>query len=288
MLYAGIDIGSNAVRLLICESRNQKRSDLLKKILFVRVPVRLGEDLNDGGKISNEKRTKLKHTLSAFSNLLLAYDVKCYRACATASLRLASNGNSISKYISQNCNIEIEIISGKKEAELIHSIHHPQIMKSSRTYLCMDVGGGSTELTLIRDQQILALESFPVGTLYLRHKTINIEIKNQIKNWILENCGDNLRIQLIGTGGNINCVAKLLGKKIQQAISKEEIEGLMIDLSSLKLKQRMETYQLREDRADVILPALNLYLMVMGFSNATKIFVPKTGLADGIIYSMLK
>lgn len=290
---AAIDIGSNAARLLIKSVVRQEDGTLYsQKQQFVRFPLRLGLDVFRSGKISEMREGQFKRMMKAFRQLMIIYDVASYRACATSALRDADNGKKIIKDIRKDVGISIEIISGEEEADIIYNNHIERLLAMSAngegkdmSYLYVDVGGGSTEVSFIADGALKASHSFNVGTLRLLGGTVGDSdidaMVREVKTFLQEGKG----CTIIGSGGNINKLFRLVPKKqrLKERITVAQLEKLYKNLSSLTLEQRMHEYDLRADRADVIVPAAHIFLCIADAVSATDIIVPTIGLSDGII-----
>ncbi len=288
MRFGAIDIGTNAARLLIGELIEEGGHNFVNKISYTRIPLRLGEDVFTKGKISKEKAIHFRKTMKAFVLLAEIFDVTELRACATSAMREAENGAKIKKKIKEDTGLEIEIISGDEEANLIFSTFFLLNFDKSLPFIVVDVGGGSTEVSLFKEGIRVVSKSFDIGTLRLLKEKTNPEIWNDIKEWMTEYVlSENIRT-VYATGGNINKVHKMLGGQVMDAISIERVKELHDQLAPLSVRQRMDKYQLKPDRADVIIPALDIYLFIMQFANITEIVVPKIGLSDGIIYNLHK
>lgn len=290
---AAIDIGSNAARLLIKSVIRQEDGSLyFQKQQFVRFPLRLGLDVFRSGKISELREGQFKRMMKAFRQLMIIYDVASYRACATSALRDAENGKKIIKDIRKDVGISIEIISGEEEADIIYNNHIERLLAMSAngegkdmSYLYVDVGGGSTEVSFIADGALKASHSFNVGTLRLLGGTVDDSdidaMCREVKTFLQEGKG----CTIIGSGGNINKLFRLVPKKqrLKERITVAQLEKLYKNLSALTLEQRMREYDLRADRADVIVPAAHIFLCIADAVSATDIIVPTIGLSDGII-----
>ena len=284
---AGIDIGSNAIRLLINYVEKEQETTTFKKALFIRVPLRLGEDVFTYKKISNEKIAKLCKAMRAFSELMEVYDVKKFRACATSAMREALNNKEIIRLIKQISGIDIEIISGIEEAKYVFaatSVESNNIIDKSKPYLYVDVGGGSTELIVYNEQQKKIIsESFPIGTVRMLSNSIQGD-EWQYFTYRLKKIAEKYNPAcIIGSGGNINKTFKILEKKEQELITCTEIKLLYDKIVELSYEDRIKYMKLNEYRADVIVPALKIFLTVCKQCNIEQIMVPNVGLADGII-----
>jgi exopolyphosphatase/guanosine-5'-triphosphate,3'-diphosphate pyrophosphatase len=282
---AAIDIGSNACRLLIDEviQNPQGKTDFVK-VSLVRVPLRLGFDVFERGDISPEKEKNLIKTILSYKLLLEVYDVKHLKACATSAMRDASNSAEILQRVKDETGIEIKIISGQEEASYIYENHVADYMNKEETYLYIDVGGGSTELTFFSDGKLAAKESFNIGTIRLLKNQVSEKEWDTMKDFIKSNKADYHHITAIGSGGNINKIFTLSKRKEGKSLNMELLRNYYKEFSSLSVAERMSLYKFREDRADVIVPALLIYINVMRWAETEEIFVPKIGLADGLIH----
>jgi exopolyphosphatase/guanosine-5'-triphosphate,3'-diphosphate pyrophosphatase len=286
--YAAIDVGSNALRILFSNVlvRKDQPAEIIKSHM-VRAPVRLGEDVFSKGKVSNKKLDLLVHSFKAFHHLMKVYNVEKYKAYATSAMREASNADEVIEKIEKESGIELKVIDGKKEAEIIFSTQLSNLLDIDENYLYMDVGGGSVELTLFSKGEVHASKSFALGTIrLLQNKDLEKE-KNKLKDWVNKYCEDIHNISLVGSGGNINKIFKLTGGKNTQALPLESLVSIHDELSKLSYDDRISQFKLNPDRADVIIPAASLFINVMQQVNAKQIFVPKVGLADGMIMRMV-
>ncbi|WP_422092227.1 Ppx/GppA phosphatase family protein [Tenacibaculum ovolyticum] len=287
--YGAIDIGSNAVRLLVANVIEEKNKEpQFKKSSLVRVPIRLGADAFVSGTISEENINRMIDAMEAFKLLMKVHGVEKYKACATSAMREAENGTKVIDTIFKKTGVEIDIIDGKKEAAIIFSTDLNQLLQSDSTYLYVDVGGGSTEFTLFSKGRIVKSKSFKIGTVRLinNKKTENKAIFKEVQEWIEENTKSYKRISLIGSGGNINKIFKMSGRDMGKPISYIYLNAQYQFLKKMSYKDRISELSLNPDRADVIVPATKIYLSAMKWSGARKIFVPKIGLSDGIIKSL--
>lgn len=287
--YGAIDIGSNAVRLLVANVIEEKdKEPQFKKSSLVRVPIRLGADAFVSGIISEENINRMIDAMEAFKLLMKVHGVERYKACATSAMREAENGSEVINTILRKTGVEIDIIDGKKEAAIIFSTDLNQLLQSDSTYLYVDVGGGSTEFTLFSKGRIVKSKSFKIGTVRLinNKKTENKAIFKEVQEWIEENTKSYKRISLIGSGGNINKIFKMSGRDMGKPISYIYLNAQYQFLKKMSYKDRISELSLNPDRADVIVPATKIYLSAMKWSGARKIFVPKIGLSDGIIKSL--
>ncbi len=288
MKFAAIDIGSNAVRLLFCNVFDDDGVVTLKKAELVRVPIRLGEDSFITGKISEEKIQKLIDVMKAFQNLIKVNEVVDYRACATSAMRDAANGKEVVERIRKEAGIQIELIDGKTEADILYSNHITQHLDKDHSYLYIDIGGGSTELTLFSEGKTIASQSFNIGTIRMLHDQIDKAYWNSFKQWIEETTKNHKPLLAIGSGGNINKLFKLSGKKLNKMISTEKLKSLYALLESYTYEERVKVLGLKTDRADVIIPASKILLTVLKKAGIENMIVPQTGLADGIILQLYR
>jgi exopolyphosphatase / guanosine-5'-triphosphate,3'-diphosphate pyrophosphatase len=279
-----IDIGSNAARLLISEvTPDTKGNAAFSKVSFTRVPLRLGFDVFETGEISRHKTELLLHTMKAYINLLHAYEVKFLKACGTSAMRDAANGAEIIELVKKETGIEIEIISGSQEASFIFENHVAENLDKDHSYLYIDVGGGSTELTFFSNNQLIFNDSFNIGTIRLLKNLVSDETWDAMKDDIKKKTKAHKEVTAIGSGGNINKVFSLSKRKDGKPLSIELLRDYYKELSNVPLADRIGVYKLREDRADVIVPALQIYVNVMRWAGATEIYVPKIGLPDGLV-----
>ncbi|MCB0775252.1 MAG: exopolyphosphatase [Chitinophagaceae bacterium] len=287
MRLAAIDIGSNAARLLISNviTGPQMVPEFIKMVL-VRVPLRLGFDVFDKGEISETKYEKILKTINSYRLLLDVYDVKYVKACATSAMRDAINAKEIIEKIEAETGILIEVISGEDEASFIYENHIAENMDSGESYLYIDVGGGSTELTFFSDGQLVFKHSFNIGTIRLLKNQVTEAAWDEMKEFIKTKTKGYHHVTAIGSGGNINKVFSLSKKKEGKPLTLDILRDYYKEFSSLTLSQRISLYKLREDRADVIVPALLIYINVLRWAEAEEIYVPKIGLADGLIHSL--
>lgn len=289
MRLAAIDIGSNAARLLISEVTENNTGEVsFNKLNLVRVPLRLGFDVFEKGYISPMKTDMIIRTIKAYKYLLDVYDVRHHIACATSAMRDADNGPDIIRRVKLETGIEIKIISGQDEAAFIYENHIAENLSKDDGYLYIDVGGGSTELTYFADNKLVFKESFNIGTIRLLKNQVTEDIWDKMKDYIKTKTKGTRKLVAIGTGGNINKVFSLSKKKDGKSLPLELLKDYYKEFSSVSLEQRIRLYKLREDRADVIVPAIQIYLNVMRWAGADEIFVPKIGLADGLIQHLYR
>lgn len=284
MRLAAIDIGSNAARLLISEvSHDAENRPRFNKLNLVRVPLRLGFDVFEKGEISKEKRGMVLQTMKAYGHLINAYKVKHVIACATSAMRDASNSADLIRKIKLETGLDITVISGDLEASIIYENHIAENMDTDHSYLYIDVGGGSTELTFFAENELIFKQSFNIGTIRLLKDMVTDTQWGDMKETIKEKTKGYKKIVAIGTGGNINKIFSLSKKKDGKPLSLDLLKDYYKEISSVSLEDRIHIYKLREDRADVIVPALQIYINVMRWADAEDIYVPKIGLADGLI-----
>ncbi|MFA6085289.1 exopolyphosphatase [Mucilaginibacter sp.] len=288
MRYAAIDVGSNAVRLLIAEIIENNGSISFKKNTLLRVPVRLGDDAFLNKKISDKKANDLIKSMQAFRNLMDVFKVTDYMACATSAMREAVNGQDVANRIKEEADIDLEIVHGQNEARIIYASHAEVNIDKGKNYLYIDVGGGSTELSLFSGEQLLASQSFNLGTIRILDNQDKDETWTEMKNFIREHTRAHKNIFGIGTGGNINKLYKLSGEKDNsEPLSYLKLKTLYNYLNSFSLKDRINVLGLNQDRADVIIPACEIYLTVLKCAGIKSIYVPTVGLVDGIIQILI-
>ena len=287
MRLAAIDIGSNAARLLISDviSGPLAKPEFLK-IILVRVPLRLGFDVFERGEISPQKSDNVIKTIQSYKLLLEVYGVKHLKACATSAMRDASNGKEIIQKVKAETGIDINIISGQEEASFIYENHFAEGLTMDESYLYIDVGGGSTELTFFSDGKLVFKESFNIGTIRLLKNQVSEAAWDEMKEFIKTKTKGFHHVSAIGTGGNINKIFSISKRKEGRPLPLDLLRDYYKEFSNLSLSQRMSLYKFREDRADVIVPALLIYINVMRWADADEIFVPKIGLADGLIQTL--
>ena len=287
MRLAAIDIGSNAARLLITDVLilDSGKPEFIK-LNLVRVPLRLGFDVFESGEISKEKTSMVLQTIKAYKHLITAYGVKHIKACATSAMRDASNAEEIIRKVKLETGLEIEIITGDKEASFIYDNHIAENMSKDDSYLYIDVGGGSTELTFFSEGKLLFKNSFNIGTIRILKNMVTEQQWDKMKETIKAETKNIRHVTAIGSGGNINKVFSLSKRKEGKPLSLDSLRDYHKELSNFTVEERMSIYKLREDRADVIVPALLIYINVMRWADCTEIFVPKIGLADGLIHNL--
>ncbi len=287
MKLAAIDIGSNAARLLITEvQKDEKGIESFNKLNLVRVPLRLGFDVFEYGNISKEKTIMMMQTMKAFKHLLNAYEVKHVIACATSAMRDAKNASDIIRKIKLETDISIEVISGDREAGFIYENHIAENLDKDHSYLYIDVGGGSTELSFFSNGILNYKESFNIGTIRLLKEMVTDTEWELMKEIVKSFTKGHKEVVAIGSGGNINKVFSMSKRKDGKPLSFDLIKDYYKELSNVSVEDRISKYDLRADRADVIVPALQIYSNVMRWSGALEIYVPKIGLADGLIHHL--
>lgn len=290
--YAGIDIGSNAVRLLIKCLNDESSEELLSKVQLVRVPIRLGEDAFMKGRIGKKKSKKLISLMRAYKELMEIYDVSNYRACATSAMRDADNGLELVQAIEEEVGIKIEIISGREEAQLIsQDLINGADIDSEATFLYVDVGGGSTELNLVKHGELLQSHSFNIGTIRQLSGKVEQEEVRLFESFLAQIKESYGKVQVVGSGGNINKLLRL-GAPAERAkvnsLKYVNLQGVYDELVKYTSEERMIRFRLKPDRADVIIPAAEIFLLVGRIICCEKIIVPTKGLSDGIIESIYK
>lgn len=282
--YAAIDIGSNAVRVLISNVVEVKGQPVkFMKSSMVRVPIRLGEDSFTVGEISIQNKKRLIKAMKAFKHIMKINNVKHYMACATSALREANNAQEVVKVVEKKTGITIEIIDGKKEAAIISTTNIFERINKKRTFLYIDVGGGSTEFSILVMGERIASRSFKVGTVRMINQLVSDKVWDEIREWIESHTKFYPKLAILGSGGNINKLFKLAGVKEGRPLSLIKLNTLYNELIQLSYEERILTWELNTDRSDVIIPATQIYLKALKWSGASEIFVPKIGLADGMI-----
>lgn len=287
MILAAIDIGSNAGRMLIVEAHQYKDGTTdFTKLNLVRIPLRLGFDVFQRGEISIEKQQMLVDTMIAYKQLLKIYKVDMVRACATSAMRDAKNGKDIIAAVNDATGIQIEIITGAEEATILFETHIAETISKKGVYIYVDVGGGSTEITVFANGVLHDKRSFNVGTIRLLMNDDMSSVLEDMKNYLKQYARKYNDITVIGSGGNINKIFSLSKTKEGKPLSATMLKDYYRELSACTVEERMHLYNLRADRADVIVPALQIYTSVMKWSGAAEIYVPKIGLADGLVRHM--
>ena len=284
MIFAAIDIGSNAVRLLLSHVYEIRGKVFFEKEELIRMPVRLGEDTFLKGEITKERADKLVSAMRGYKELMNVFNIIAYRAVATSAMRDAKNGKEVIERVKKEANIDIEIIDGKTEAATIFSNHAEEFLDPLKSYLYIDVGGGSVELTLISDRKTIAQKSFNVGTLRMLFGKIDNNEWDSYKQWIKKNTQGIKPLNAIGSGGNINKLYKMSGKRDSKHLSYEKLKSMQDMLSSYTYEERITILGLKPDRADVIIPATKIFLTAMKYADIERVYVPQIGLSDGIIH----
>lgn len=287
MKIAAIDIGSNAVRLQIARLNHDEGGEPFKKVEFVRIPIRLGDDAFNDGKITKEKRDILYKAMHSFKLLMEVYSVESYMACATSAMREARNGKKIADKIYKQIGLKIDIIDGKRESELIlKSIEHH--LEPGKNYLTIDVGGGSTEMTVIKNRKAFDSVSFDVGTIRLLDNAVKKNTWEEIEQYVKGHLKDFNDAEAIATSGTINKIAMIINPATDPHINTDQLEAFYKDVKKMSMKERIEKYKLNPDRADVIAPSASIYLKILGWGNIDKLHAPSAGLKDGILYELLE
>lgn len=286
--YAAIDIGSNAVRLLIADIAKKEKGYSFKKNTLIRVPLRLGDDAFLDHKISPKKIDDLVKTMMAFKSLMDVYKVSTYLACATSAMREAENGVEIIKMIKDKANVDLEIIEGKREANIIYANHIEENLDAKKSYLYIDVGGGSTELSVFVNKRLVASKSFNIGTIRILDNQDKAETWQEMKEWIKKHTKEIKNLAGIGTGGNINKLFRMSETKEEEPLTFLKLKKMYVELSNYSLKERIAVLKLNPDRADVIIPACEIYLTLMKWAAIKQIYVPKVGMVDGIINLLIE
>ena len=286
--FAAIDIGSNAIRLLLSAAFINETGPIFKKMTLVRMPIRLGRDAFLTGEISGQKTLELITAMKGFQHLINAYAPLAIMACATSAMRVAENGPQVCRQIQLETGINVDIISGKREAEILFKNRREAILHKDEPSMFVDVGGGSTEITVYSEGKAITSESFNIGTVRVLEDVVPRSDWKQLKNWLQTHTEAYPQLSAIGSGGNINKTFRLAGGKSGKPISYKQLKDVANYLERFTNDQRVTELGMRPDRADVILPALNIYRRVMKWGNAEQIFVPILGLADGMIHILYK
>jgi exopolyphosphatase/guanosine-5'-triphosphate,3'-diphosphate pyrophosphatase len=282
-----IDIGSNAIRLLISNAESGAAYPDFRKTAFLRVPIRLGEDVFTKGTIGNEKKMQLIDAMACFVQVMKMYNVSRYKACATSAMREAENRKEIIDLIYQKSGVAVEIISGREEADVIFEAGKlNSIMTQKSNYLYVDVGGGSTEVVVYVNQQKVASNSFQLGTVRMLSNAVEKSEVENFENWLEQIYKQYESLSIIASGGNINKIHKILGKRDGEALIYPELQILYNTLSAMTYEQRMRSYSMDTYRADVIIPAIEIFLIVCNKCFIRNIYVPKVGVVDGIIRNL--
>lgn len=277
-----IDIGSNAVRLQITNVEEYATETIFKKVTWVRVPLRLGEDVFTQGHIGEDRKAHLLEIMRGFRHLMNAFNVTSYQACATSAMREALNGEEIVEYIRENTNIQIDVIGGQQEADIIFASGLDEFISVKTTYLFVDVGGGSTELTIFSGGKRVDSRSFPVGTVRLLASKVDKKVWDDMKKWLKFQLLSHTPTVVVGSGGNISKVQRMLGKKEKEPMNYTEIKVLYDYIDSFSMEERIHQLRLNPHRADVIIPALKILLTVMKCCKIDQVLAPKMGMVEGI------
>ena len=280
---AAIDIGSNAVRMLICYVISSGDEYVFQKNSYLRLPIRLGEDSFKNGIISNKKIILLTNAILSFKYIMKVHGIKEYKIYATSALRESINSKEVISIVKKNTDLNIELITGLKEAKIISKGNSLEKIEFNKTFLYVDVGGGSTEFSILRKGKEKMSKSFKIGTVRLLNNLVDDSMLMEIKKWLKSNIDNDDKIKLFATGGNINKIQSMTGSKSGKPISYLSIKDLSNTLKEFNYQDRMMKFDLNPDRADVIIPALKIFTTTMEFVKANKIFVPKVGLVDGMI-----
>ena len=286
MRYGAIDIGTNAARLLVGEVVEEDGHSYIKKVSYTRIPLRLGEEVFGSGEISEKKKIEFVKTIQAFRLISEIFEVVELRACATSAMREASNGLEVRDLIEKETGVNIETISGDEEAELILGTFALFDLDIEIPFVVIDVGGGSTEISVFENGERIASKSFEIGTLRILKEKVTFSVWEEMKTWLSENVILSKHHFVYGTGGNINKAQKLVGAMQSDPISLKKLEDLRDTLSPLTIPQRVDRFQLKPDRADVLVPAMEIFSFIMRALKCRQILVPKIGLSDGIIYQL--
>lgn len=286
MKLAAIDIGTNAVRLLVGEVITNRTSVYIQKYCYTRIPLRLGEEVFENGLISEQKLEDFLKVMQSFKLISDVFKVRQTRVCATSAMREAKNADKVRAAIEKYAELSVEVISGKEEAQLIFSSFPLLLPENQIPYIVIDVGGGSTEVSVFENGERIAAKSFEVGTLRIIKDKTSKTVWKKISDWLVEKVDSAVKHEAFATGGNINKAHKILGARHMEPIKVSKIKKLRSDLNKATIQERIVDYQLKPDRADIIVPALDIYLFILKQIKSKQIIVPKIGLADGMIYDM--
>lgn len=287
MKLGAIDVGSNAIRVLIAEVKKPLGVWQYSKIAYLRLPVRLGDDVFEKGSISDAKIERFLDGMKIFKAMLSFYKVDAYRAVATSAMRDSNNSKRIQSRVFKETGITLDVISGKEEAELVYLTF--QLMHNIKTnYLLVDVGGGSTEITLFQDNQIHAAKSFQIGSVRMLKNKVKPEEWDKMRDWIATEIAPHNPQRIFGSGGTINSVHKVLENSSKDPVTIHQLDSLVKTLEGLSLEERLIRFPIKEDRADVIVPAMQIYTFVLNSMNLTEVFVPKMGLSDGVLLDLYR
>ena len=281
--FAAIDVGSNAMRLFFCRVLENGHGPIFIKESMIRMPLRLGHDAFTENKISDETCDKFVNTMYGFNSLIQAYEPISFKACATEAMRQATNGLYLVNRVKYETGINLNIITGKEEADIIISTHIDRYVQTDQHCLYVDVGGGSTELTIIKNKKTLFSKSFSIGSVRLLEKQVTADDWSMMKEWIVDKTSTITNIQSIGSGGNINKILTLLEKSKGKSVTVQEIKSIIKKIKPFSFHDRIVKLGLRPDRADVIVHAGKIYSKCMKWSGANNMIVPQVGLADGMV-----
>ena len=281
--FAAIDVGSNAMRLFFCRVLENGHEPTFIKESMIRMPLRLGHDAFTENIISDETCNKFVNTMHGFNSLIQAYDPISFKACATEAMRQATNGLDLVTRVKEETGVNLNIITGKEEANIIISTHIDRYLQTDQHCIYVDVGGGSTELTIIKNKKTLFSKSFSIGSVRLLEGQVTADDWNMMKEWIVDKTSTVTNIQSIGSGGNINKILTLLEKSKGKSVTIQEIKSIIKKIKPFSIYDRIVKLELRPDRADVIVHAGKIYSKCMKWSGANNMIVPQVGLADGII-----
>ncbi|MBL7773019.1 MAG: exopolyphosphatase [Chitinophagaceae bacterium] len=287
MRLAAIDLGSNAIRLLICEVGLYTDGSLdITKLNLIRVPLRLGFDVFENKRISDQKKADLIETMKSYKHLLKVYNVQRFRACATSAMRDAENAQDIIDQVKQETGITIEVITGNEEARIIYETHLAETLNASGNYLYIDVGGGSTELSYYSKGKLLQNQSFNIGTIRMLKNKDESETWDAVRDFLKAQVKSNGKCLAIGSGGNINKLFSMSKRKNGKPLDIDFLKSMYKEMNAMTVSERIHQYGFKEDRADVIVPALQVYIQVMTWGGIKEIHVPQIGLADGLIHKL--
>ncbi len=292
MLYAVIDVGSNAARLLFANAYGDIDNIKVEKATLIRIPLRLGKDVfkksHKPGAISPSKEKDFVKTMKAYRLLMDVYKANGFRACATAAMREATNSTDIVAKIRKETGLNLEVISGAEEASIIRKTNRIVFKHPDRLTIFIDVGGGSTEISAERNGELIKLKSFKIGTIRLLNRNCTPKVWDEIEDWFVEFSDEFDQMNVVGSGGNINKINKLFGEENSIFLSIDHLQNSHNYLSMLTVEERMSEFGMRRDRADVIVPAADIYLRILKLIKAKHIAVPKIGLADGMIHQLYR
>lgn len=286
--FAAVDVGSNAIRLLLARAYRDGDGVATVKESMIRMPLRLGAEVFRTGRIADDTASRLLDTMRAYALLVRAYRPAGFRACATSAMRRAENGEDIAAAVRRKAGLELELIDGGEEARILYANHLAVLLPEGQAALFVDVGGGSTEITVIRDHAVLAQRSFPIGSVRMLNERVPDGAWDELKAWLKTQARPCGPLQAVGSGGNINKIFNLTGLKKDQPVSYPLIKHVALSIEPYSLEDRIRVLGLRPDRADVIVPAARIYLAVMKWSRAQLMHVPQVGLADGLIRELAR